>query len=456
MLVTEYFGLLIGLFSVAHNFWANWNIHTSRLVLRSRRQQAVDTAPQTNLVILLPMLEEQGLAAEAVEYFAKLPYPRNLYHVVVATSGRENKKHGFTTTTIVERLLGNSDLAHCSVFETNGLDTCKADQLNQALQWLDQSDLDWWTEDTVVGVYDADSRPETDSLLEVGQVAREHTEVNVFQQPALYLLGFNRLRKGVLGAYLRSRPLYNLRFCLYRELPAFLRSFSAKGQQSCGVSGLCQSPNHLLGHGEFIRLQTLRAIGGFPPPSGDTSLGTILSYRGEAIWPLSRFDIGQTPDSILMLVLQGATWYAGCSLYYRDLWRAVGVVENVRWYHVLMVLKRWQENMIWFIGPVVWIIAVMFAFANGNTWVLGLCFTGALLHGLSVGQVVFAVSELSPSLNSPALHGIPCKKEFLFPCILYPIMLLGTCAGPALHYYRWLINRVTGGPISRSKTTRIT
>ena len=254
---------------------------------------------------------------------------------------------------------------------------------------------------------------------------------------------------------MRSRPLYNLRFCLYREVPGFHRSVSASRSGSLFSRILLSTPNHFLGHGEFIRARTLRLVGGFPPPSADTSLGTVLSFLGYAIIPLRTFDIGETPSSVRMLIRQGATWYAGCSLYLRDLRLALTHGARLELQHFLMVLKRWLENMVWCIGPLLVLTAGAWAVCRSHYVLLFVCAGGMLLHALSVLQVLRVHMVLAPHLRG----GPPVPKPNLRKCIIvllaYPLMLLGTCSGPLLHYAYKLRGVLTGRAIPRSKTARI-
>jgi hypothetical protein len=340
-------------------------------------------------------------------------------------------------------------------FQADGSDRCKADQLNQALRWLDATSPPWWTTDVVVGVYDADSRPEAHTLRDLERSAVEDPGACAFQQPAVYFSGFDRLPAGLRGAYLRSRPLYNLRFCLYREVPGFHRSGMAGRSRSPVLRAVLSSPNHFLGHGEFIRLQTLRSVGGFPPPSGDTSLGTLLSFLGHAVVPLCTFDVGETPSSVGMLVRQGATWYAGCALYLRDLRLALAGGARLAPRHVLMVLKRWLENMIWCVGPLLLLLAGTWALIRGQHALLLACATGAALHGLSVVQVLRAYLALAPELRLTAPLPRPALGQCAAALVAYPVMLLGTCLGPLLHYAHQLRGVLTGRAVPRSKTARV-
>jgi cellulose synthase/poly-beta-1,6-N-acetylglucosamine synthase-like glycosyltransferase len=447
--------LSIALFAVLHNAWAIGNIAWAARWLSRRRAMPFPEAPHTFVVLLLPMLDEQSVVEEAIEHFLGLDYPADLYRIVVVTSAREHARDAESTGDLVERVVAAHPGGRVLHFHADGSDGCKADQLNQALRWLDATSPCWWTADAVVGVYDADSRPESHTLRDLDRAAGEHPAACAFQQPAVYVSGFDRLPGGLRGAYLRSRPLYNLRFCLYREVPGFARSIVASRSGSPVLRTLLSSPNHFLGHGEFIRARTLRSVGGFPPPSADTSLGTLLSFLGHALVPLSTFDVGETPTSIGMLIRQGATWYAGCALYLHDLRLALAKGARLAPRHVVMIVKRWLENMIWCVGPLLLLLAGTWALCRDQHALLIACAGGAALHGLSVVLVLQTYLALAPGLRVAAPVPRPSPGQYVGALLAYPIMLLGTCLGPLLHYAHRLRGALTGRIIPRSKTTRV-
>lgn len=452
--IVDWFAVGVAIFAIAHNAWATTNIVWAKTWLLRARRVPLPNAPQTFFVLLLPMIEEQDLAEEAINHFLELDYPGHLLRIVAITSAREQPHNGRTTRDVIESLIAMRQEVRLLHFCADGSDTTKADQMNQGLKWLDLASPHWWSSEVVVGVYDADSRPETQTLRDVDRAARANPDACVFQQPALYVSGFDNLPTGLRGAYLRSRPIYNWRFHLYRELPAFSRSIAASRTLSPLLRALFASPNHLLGHGEFIRQRTLRWVGDFPSPSADTSLGTILSFQGFAVVPLSTFDIGESPTSVRMLIRQGATWYAGCSLYLRDLRFALANGTRLAPQHFLMAFKRWLENMIWCIGPLLMLFAGAWALYREDPSLALMWVTGLALHALSVHQTLLAYIALAADLQCSLPLPTPRLSQCILTLILYPVMLLGTCLGPLLHYAFALRKVLTGRPIPRSKTVR--
>jgi len=400
------------------------------------------------------MFDEAAIAVETIRHFIKLSYPSHLVRIVVITTRREQSDDQTTSERVSEYLASSS---HCNVkhYASDGTDTCKADQLNQAISWLDKESPRWWTESSMIGVYDADSRPEINSLKDLDRAVREHPHDHAFQQPAVYIAGFDKLPGGFIGHYLRSRPLYNFRFCLYREIPGFLRSKGLNMTRSWLWKALVSSPNHFLGHGEFVRRSTLRSVGGFPPPSADTSLGTVLSFLGHAIIPLSTFDLGETPANARMLLLQSANWYAGCALYKRDCNLARQLSGGIEIRHIVMMMKRFVENMIWAVGPLLLIFSLPFALATRHFGIVALCLASFGFHGISVFMTARELDRLCQAHGFANVVHSPLDHRFLAVLAMYPVMLVLNCFGPILYYGRLVRSWFTKREMPRSKTTRI-
>lgn len=441
-------------FGLVHNLWAIGNVIWSLRYLQNENSGGSLAAPGQKFVILIPVFEEKRVVRAAIQHFAMLDYPSEDFHVVLVSSARESSADGETTSVEINKALAESRLPNFHSFTADGSDRCKADQLNQAIAWLADHNAPWWSDDAIVAVYDADSRPDLESLQNAAHAAARNPSVNVFQQPSLYLNNFGSVPRGFFRGILRSRPLYNLRFCLYRELPGYYRSLMA-GQMKAGIfSTLFRSPNHLVGHGEFVRWRILETIGGFPPPSGDTSLGTVLSFLGEPIYPLSTFDYGETPEQAGMLAFQGANWYAGCALYLRDLKIALHTGRSLSAADLIMCFKRWLENMIWCLGPILWLLAFVVSALSQefHAAALALCVFG--LHGICLILVAIGAAKYSKIRPAGADYAGIKTTTLLAALPWYPLMLLFACCGP-LTYYRFKIRSFARGTeLPRWKTVR--
>jgi hypothetical protein len=68
-----------------------------------------------------------------------------------------------------------------------------------------------------------------------------------------------------------------------------------------------------LGHNQFVRLDTLQAVGGFPTRGAteDSTLGYLLGARGVAIRALPLVELVDLPETKAKIVRQNARWYKG-------------------------------------------------------------------------------------------------------------------------------------------------
>jgi hypothetical protein len=79
-----------------------------------------------------------------------------------------------------------------------------------------------------------------------------------------------------------------------------------------------------LGHNQFVRLDVLQALGGFPTSGAteDSTLGYALGARGHLMAPLPLLEMVDLPETTEKMVRQNARWYKGVLDDVAFLWRA--------------------------------------------------------------------------------------------------------------------------------------
>jgi cellulose synthase/poly-beta-1,6-N-acetylglucosamine synthase-like glycosyltransferase len=82
-----------------------------------------------------------------------------------------------------------------------------------------------------------------------------------------------------------------------------------------------------LGHNQFVRLDLLQAIGGFPTAGAteDSTLGYAIAARGVLMAPLPLLELNDLPETTEKMVRQNARWYKGVLddvAFLRATWRA--------------------------------------------------------------------------------------------------------------------------------------
>jgi Glycosyltransferase like family 2 len=291
-------------------------------------------------VHLVPAWQEPNLAA-SLQVLLGSRYPHSKLHIVVVTREEEEQsphpQMAAPTAELVRRFraeLPPWQQKMLSVIAMPGGGR-KAHQLNWALRREFLSDLlDGQQEiDRVwVGVSDADSIPSpnvyrwiaadvlagsgslayqgvTLSLANVGELDHRG-RVCAIQQSSIFIrvsiarLINERRRLAWFGALAAraprlaswARPLFD--FCLRRA-------------QIC------------LGHNQFVRLDVLQAVGGFPTAGAteDSTLGYALGARGILVSPLPMLELTDLPESSEKLIGQSARWYKGVLDDVGFLWR---------------------------------------------------------------------------------------------------------------------------------------
>ena len=329
--------------------------------------------PQIQVILFLPMLGEQGNVASLLQAIDSLVFPADRLLVVPITTERETAmqeqrqmaaqsvlqdlqagyqgirfvwKHshifasrrlqtwvktfatdpaavraelaqlveGAPTRDVLKDVLEQSDfrvrIEPIHYPETEGN---KASQMNYALAALQKAGLISEPTSTYIGVYDADSRPCSLSLLALS-VAANKKPAPAFQQYPIYLQDTN-----ALDPFMRNEAWLQTARSVCIEMP---RQFKINAQLDCG-SRWGTTFTYCIGHGEFLRADWLLRSG-FPEqtPIDDLPTGMMLSLAEQQIVPLPIFDFCSVPNSVFDFFRQSANWFEGQSDYISPYQRA--------------------------------------------------------------------------------------------------------------------------------------
>lgn len=161
-----------------------------------------------------------------------------------------------------------------------------------------------------------------------------------------------------------------------------------------------------LGHHEFVRLDTLQAVGLFPTAGAteDSTLGYALGARGILIAPLPLLELVDMPETTEKMVRQNARWYKGVlddARFLRDTWRARRSAFNLAQLcrHVGNKVVEWPIAAVVYpvLGFLGWHLAYRFAY-HPVWFVLGVAFPTISL-GLTVWVGGVITQELIESLT---------------------------------------------------------
>lgn len=358
--------IIIILFYILSAYWYG-RIFFAVGWLRSKRSAAPAAAPaQPGFIIIIPVLDEADIIKATVDYFLELlrPFGSGSRLVIVTTekefalpaaTGRAGKP--------AKRLNTIEALASCRsdqvlALHYPGRAGRMAHQLNFALQHLRQDGI--W-QDQLLGIYNADSRPEPETLAWIsGKAVRG--EGRVFQQFGNYFGNAASLvRQDIFSrAVLFSSSAWQNRWSLGFEIfNAWKQSlFRRIGSSSLR---LWYPLNYCIGHGLFFTRQACRQFQGFSETTynEDAILGLELSCRREQIVPVPYFDYSDSPNQIKSLFRQKAAWFQGpfqAPRYYRILAEAPKGLE--RWQLLILTVKLFFHAIFWLAGPslIIWLL----------------------------------------------------------------------------------------------------
>jgi cellulose synthase/poly-beta-1,6-N-acetylglucosamine synthase-like glycosyltransferase len=218
-----------------------------------------------------------------------------------------------------------------------------------------------------------------------------------------------------------------------------------------------------LGHNQFVRLDTLQALGGFPTTGAteDSTLGYALGGRGILMGALPMLELVDLPETTEKMVRQNARWYKGVLDDVAFLWRAWRAAPTA--FNFAQLARHTGNKVVeWPIAAVVypivgflgWHLAYRFA-DHPVMFVLGIAFPSISL-GLTiwVGGIVTQdlIESLTPYLPRPvnlARTTLAAKFWGTFRCQTY--WLLATRGA-----WRVLLALTRTGGFEPAKTDRVT
>ena len=218
-----------------------------------------------------------------------------------------------------------------------------------------------------------------------------------------------------------------------------------------------------LGHHQFVRLDTLQALGGFPTEGAteDSTLGYALGARGILMGALPTLELVDLPETTDKMVRQNARWYKGVLDDVRFLvraWRAAPTAFNLAQLarHVGNKVVEWPIAAVVYpaVGFLGWHLAYRFA-DYPLLFVLAIAFPSISLGltiwvgGIVTQDLVESLTPYLPKSVNVARTTLPAKFWGTFRCQTY--WLLATRGA-----WRVLLALVRTGRFEPAKTDRVT
>lgn len=302
---------------------------------------ALERAPDAPVFVhLVPAWQEPAIAQTLAALLGSR-YPHGRLHVVVATRAEEERApHPLMeapTAELVRRFrdtLPPWQQKMLSIVALPG-EGRKADQLNWALRPETLRALlgDRWDPARVwVGVSDADSIPDRNVYRWLAAEVLARRAGLAYQGVTLSLANFDAHdARGRVCAVQQSSIFIRVSIARLINEARRVRWFDALAARRPALARLIRPVFEFmfrrsqicLGHNQFVRLDALQAVGGFPTSGAteDSTLGYLLGARGILMAPLPLLELVDLPESTEKMIRQNARWYRGVLDDVRVLWR---------------------------------------------------------------------------------------------------------------------------------------
>jgi hypothetical protein len=430
-------------------------------------------------VHLVPAFQEPGIAA-TLRALLGSRYPHGRLHVVVVTKEEEDRAPhplmGTSTAELVRRFRAElppwqQKMLSLVVMPGQGR---KAHQLNWALRPEFLGALLNGHHDprrVYVGLSDADSIPDRNTYRWIAAEVLAGRGRRAYQGVTLSLANFDRLDVRARVCAIQQSSIF-IRVSIARLINEHRRIawFARLGARAPRPARLlrplfefCFRRSQIcLGHNQFVRLDTLRSLGGFPISGAteDSTLGYALGARGVLIGALPMLEMNDLPETTEKMVRQNARWYKGVLDDVSFLWwtwradrSAFNLAQLLR--HVGNKVVEWPVAAV--VYPVIGFLGWHLAYRFSDHPVLFAA--GIALPSISLGLTIWVggivtqdlIESLTPWYPRPvsiARTSLKAKFWGTFRCQTY--WLLATRGA-----WRVLWSLATRGQFDAAKTDRV-
>ena len=431
-------------------------------------------------VHLVPAFQEPDIA-DTLRALLGSRYPQTKLHVVVVTKEDEERAPhplmAAPTAELVRRFraeLPPWQQKMLTVLAMPGPGR-KAHQLNWALRpeflrGLLGGDHD--AASVYVGVSDADSVPDRHVYAWIADDLRRRPGQRAYQGVTLSLKNFARLdHRGRVCAIQQSSIFIRVSIARLINEQKRLRVFARLATRASPPAAALRPVFELLfrrsqiclGHNQFVRLDTLNSLGGFPASGAteDSTLGYALGARGILMSALPMLELNDMPETSAGMVRQNARWYKGVLDDVPFLWRtwrreptAYNAAQLIR--HIGNKVVEWPIAALVYpvVGFLGWHLA--YRFSDHPVWfVLGIAFPSVSL-GMTIWVGGIVTQELIERLAPHFPREVDVRRTTFrakfwgtFRCQTY--WLLATRGA-----WRVLLALVRDGRFDPKKTDRVT
>ncbi len=315
---------------------------------------------------------------------------KTTYEIALLTAEETNRRLGETKVKVINYPEVKGSVAH---------------QLNYFIQSLRKEE----NNNTYIGIYNADSRPNKKILSAVDQQIKhlkttQGKNPNILQQSSLLLLNFDNFKESFSGYFLKAAALFQSKWILIHEISRLREQSTQQFEKDKKFFNtiLKTKVSHCIGHGLFLKLEYALAT---PFPTNtvieDIPYGFIACCKRERINPIPLLEDSESPETVKSLFNQKKMWFTG----YLDYFRIRKEIINKGVYFSklevnILAFKAVFTGVIWFLQSVIFITPLLLLAVNFNIPILFLYIMSIVLYiGVPYFVILSNIERLNISLN---------------------------------------------------------
>ena len=284
--------------------------------------------------VLIPCYKETKVIRKTLKHFKEIIKDVKNIDVYVITTEKEKNERAMVQTTyeylLNLELFNNSHFHILNYPKTTGM---MADQLNYAIDEIIQ--LQTLPIDKIYfSIYNADSRPDKSTFVELLQKIRQNNFPKIIQQYSNYFLNYNSLNFIMRG------------FSIYQTAFEF-----RNGLINNNISNSLYS--HVVGHGLTIRADYITNIGKFNSKfwCEDIYLTGLIHNNNEKILSLNSLDNAETPNNLRLQIVQNAVWFKTASHHF-------SILKDIKKYYsislkgFIWLCHELRATLVWIFMPI--------------------------------------------------------------------------------------------------------
>ena len=284
--------------------------------------------------VLIPCYKETKVIRKTLEHFKEIIKDVKNIDVYVITTEKEKNERAIVQTTyeylLNLEIFNNSHFHILNYPKTTGM---MANQLNYAIDEIIQ--IQNLPKDKIYfSIYNADSRPDQTTFIELSQKIRKNNFPRIIQQYSNYFLNYNSLNFIMKG------------FSIYQTAFEF-----RNGLINNNISNFLYS--HVVGHGLTVSADYITNIGKFNSKfwCEDIYLTGLIHNNNEKILSLNSLDNAETPDNLRIQIIQNAVWFKTASHHF-------SILKDIKQYYrislkgFIWLFHELRATLVWIFMPI--------------------------------------------------------------------------------------------------------